>query len=84
MRIARFSLVTLAAALLAAPAAAQQPAPARHTITHEDLFLMKRVGSPSISPDGRWIVFSVSEPAYAEARKNLARAEDARQRSGSK
>src|SRR5204862_135970 len=42
--------------------AAQQ----RHTITHEDVFLMKRVGSPAISPDGRWIVFSVTEPSYTE------------------
>src|SRR5204862_115398 len=48
--------------LLCSPLAAQQ----RHTITHEDVFLMKRVGSPAISPDGRWIVFSVTEPSYAE------------------
>src|SRR6267154_2311891 len=48
---------------LASPLAAQQ----RHTITHEDVFLMKRVGSPAISPDGRWIVFSVTEPSYTEA-----------------
>ncbi len=48
--------------LLCSPLAAQQ----RHTITHEDVFLMKRVGSPVISPDGRWIVFSVTEPSYTE------------------
>src|SRR5437879_9543055 len=46
---------------LAAPLAAQ-----RHTITHEDVFLMKRISSPAISPDGRWIVFSVTEPSYTE------------------
>ncbi len=34
------------------------------TITHEDLWLMPRVGAPSTSPDGRLAVFSVSEPAY--------------------
>jgi dipeptidyl aminopeptidase/acylaminoacyl peptidase len=56
----RFSLILCLA--LSAPLAAQQ----RHTITHEDVFLMKRVGSPAISPDGRWIVFSVSEPSYTE------------------
>src|SRR5256712_11748018 len=27
---------------------------------------MKRVASPAISPDGRWIVFSVTEPSYTE------------------
>jgi len=50
--------------LLALPTAlaAQQ----RHTITHEDVFLMKRIGGPAISPDGRWIVFSVTEPSYTE------------------
>src|SRR2546422_7845932 len=47
---------------LASPLAAQQ----RHTITHEDVYLMKRVASPAISPDGRWIVFSVTEPSYTE------------------
>src|SRR5260370_31471106 len=55
-------LVTCAA-LLCAPLAAQQ----RHPITHEDIFLMKRVSSPVISPDGRSIVFNVTEPSYAEA-----------------
>jgi len=57
----RFSLILLIA--FASPLAAQT---GRHTITHEDVFLMKRVAGPAISPDGRWIVFSVSEPSYAE------------------
>lgn len=33
-------------------------------LTHETLWLMKRVGAPAPSPDGRWVVFSVIEPAY--------------------
>src|SRR5204863_1257241 len=52
----------LLAIVAAAPLAAQQ----RHTITHEDVFLMKRISGPAISPDGRWIVFSVTEPSYTE------------------
>jgi dipeptidyl aminopeptidase/acylaminoacyl peptidase len=32
--------------------------------THEDIWLMKRVSSPQVSPDGRWLVVSVVEPAY--------------------
>jgi dipeptidyl aminopeptidase/acylaminoacyl peptidase len=32
--------------------------------THEDIWLMKRVGSPQVSPDGRWIIVSVVEPSY--------------------
>ena len=39
----------------------------KKAITHEDLWLMKRVGSPEISPDGKWVVFNVTEPSYVEA-----------------
>lgn len=43
-----------------AVAAAQAP------IRHEDVWLMKRVGAPAVSPDGKWVVFAVTEPAYDE------------------
>lgn len=33
-------------------------------ITHEDVWLFKRIGSPAVSPDGKWAVFSVTEPSY--------------------
>jgi len=33
-------------------------------ITHEDVWLLKRVGAPVASPDGKWVVFGVTEPAY--------------------
>jgi dipeptidyl aminopeptidase/acylaminoacyl peptidase len=36
----------------------------KRPITHEDLWLMKRVAAPEISPDGRLVVFSVTNPAY--------------------
>lgn len=36
----------------------------KHPITHEELWLMKRIGAPVPSPDGKWVVFSVTEPAY--------------------
>lgn len=35
-------------------------------LTHESMWLMKRVGSPALSPDGKWVVFSVTVPAYDE------------------
>jgi dipeptidyl aminopeptidase/acylaminoacyl peptidase len=56
------SLVALAAFATAASLSAQSAQ--RRPITHEDVWLMKRVGAPAVSPDGRWAVFSVSEPAY--------------------
>jgi dipeptidyl aminopeptidase/acylaminoacyl peptidase len=48
--------------LLSVNVFAQQKRP----ITHEDVWLMKRVGAPVPSPDGKWVVFSVVEPAYDE------------------
>jgi dipeptidyl aminopeptidase/acylaminoacyl peptidase len=49
-------------ACLAIPLAAAA-APKRAPV-HEDIWLMKRLGAPQVSPDGRWIVASVVEPAY--------------------
>jgi len=48
----------------AATAAAE--APAKRAITHEDVWLMKRPGALTVSPDGRWFVVAVSEPSYEE------------------
>ena len=33
-------------------------------ITHQTLWMMKRVGAPIVSPDGKWVVYSVLEPSY--------------------
>src|SRR5438874_13267427 len=53
--------------LTAASAGAQIIAyPAKQALTHETMWLMKRVGTPSPSPDGKWVVFSVTNPAYDE------------------
>ena len=35
-------------------------------ITHEDMWMMKRVGAPAMSPDGSKVIFSVTEPSYDE------------------
>src|SRR5579872_3252820 len=43
---------------LAGVAAAKTP------VTHEALWTMKRVGAPAVSPDGKWVIYSVVEPAY--------------------
>ena len=64
-----FLLRALVATALALPAGlAAQQAPARHPITHEDVWLAKRIGAPALSPDGRQAVFTVTEPAYDESR----------------
>ncbi len=38
----------------------------KQPLTHESLYRMKRVGTPAVSPDGKWLVFSVTEPSYDE------------------
>ena len=35
-------------------------------LTHETMWSFKRVGAPLPSPDGKWVVFSLVEPAYDE------------------
>jgi dipeptidyl aminopeptidase/acylaminoacyl peptidase len=56
------ALVLLAALLV--PFMALAETAARAPITHEKLWMMKRVGAPVVSPDGKWVVFPVLVPAY--------------------
>src|SRR5882757_1058138 len=58
-----FSLVMAACVAVPMGSFAQSP-PSLKPITHEALWMMKRVGAPAASPDGKWIVYSVLEPSY--------------------
>ena len=40
----------------------------KRPITHEDVWLMKRVSGLAASPDGKWAVVSVTEPSYDDAK----------------
>jgi Tol biopolymer transport system component len=42
------------------------PAEIKSPITHETLWLLKQVGAPAPSPDGKWVVVPVTESAYDE------------------
>jgi dipeptidyl aminopeptidase/acylaminoacyl peptidase len=53
---------TAVSLLLAATVFCQTKVP----ISHDSMWLMKRVGAPAVSPDGRWVLFSVQEAAYDE------------------
>jgi dipeptidyl aminopeptidase/acylaminoacyl peptidase len=53
MRRAFLSLFALIA--FAVPVFAQ----AKHPFTFEDMMKLKRVGEPEVSPDGKWVIFSV-------------------------
>ncbi len=57
-RIALVSLITFAITSLYAQT--------RKPIAHEDMWLMKRVAAPAVSPDGKWVIFGLTEPSYDE------------------
>src|ERR1700753_2041474 len=63
-RHVKFCTLLIAGGLMASAATmAQLPGPLK-PITHETLWMMKRVGAPAASPDGKWVVYSVLEPSY--------------------
>ncbi len=41
-----------------------------HLITSEELLSLKRVGSPDVSPDGRWVLYSINTPDLQANRSN--------------
>ncbi|MGD0989171.1 MAG: S9 family peptidase, partial [Candidatus Sulfotelmatobacter sp.] len=51
----RLFLASLALIAFTFPAFAQ----AKHPFTFEDMMKLKRVGEPEVSPDGKWVIFSV-------------------------
>jgi len=55
---------TLLATAVVAAFGLASAAPAKTVLTHEALWMMKRVGSPVVSPDGKWVIFSITEPSY--------------------
>lgn len=64
----RFLLAALAALLLVPPAVAQ--APARRGIQTGDLYRMKTVRDPRISPDGEWVAYTVTQSDSAKDKSN--------------
>ncbi len=69
-RLLRFFIVAVVTISLAqsslSPHLSAQTATAKTPLTHEWMWGMKRVGAPNPSPDGKWVVFSLVEPAYDE------------------
>jgi Tol biopolymer transport system component len=59
MRKITFALF-LAFAFALAPFGAAQTAPAKRPMTFEDMMKMKRLGETAVSPDGKWLAYSVT------------------------
>ena len=38
----------------------------KRAITHEDVWLARRLGTPTVSPDGQWAAVQVTEPTYED------------------
>jgi dipeptidyl aminopeptidase/acylaminoacyl peptidase len=53
------TVLLLAVLVLAAPALSQPASAVKRPMTIDDLFKFKRVADPQISPDGKWVVYSV-------------------------
>jgi len=58
--------LALAALLCAAPALAQEPA--RRAVALDDLYRVREVGAPQLSPDGEWVAYTVGTPDTTEDR----------------
>jgi dipeptidyl aminopeptidase/acylaminoacyl peptidase len=58
--------IALSFLLVVASAIAAEP---KQPISHETLWLFKQVGAPVPSPDGRWVVVPVTEPAFTAKRE---------------
>jgi dipeptidyl aminopeptidase/acylaminoacyl peptidase len=56
----RLSRVTIAALLALLPVTVRAQEPARRLVTVDDFLAIKRVSSPQLSPDGRWVAYVVS------------------------
>lgn len=56
--------------LLGVPALVAAQAPAKRRIVAGDVYRIKDVGAPLISPDGQWVVYPVTTPDSAKDKRN--------------
>ena len=66
MRTSHLLLALIVAAVMPLTIVAQDDPGGLRPVTHEDVWLMRRIGTPVPSPDGNRVVFQVTEPSYEE------------------
>jgi dipeptidyl aminopeptidase/acylaminoacyl peptidase len=64
--ISRFCVWCLAVALLVAPPSPSIAQQARRIPTIDDLLMLESAGGPRISPDGRWVAYTVTQTNFKE------------------
>jgi acylaminoacyl-peptidase len=62
VRVMGAAVTVLAAAVAAAAITLAAQTAEKHAITFKDLISFHRVSEPQISPDGKWIAYSVATP----------------------
>ena len=62
-------LISALAALSLAPSCSAQAQPAKRPMTFEDMMNMKRLGETAVSPDGKWLAYSVTTVDLAQNTK---------------
>ena len=62
MRTVLFTGVLAGAALIGLHGATLGQTPGKHAITFDDLIHMHRVGEAQLSPDGKWVAYTVATP----------------------
>jgi dipeptidyl aminopeptidase/acylaminoacyl peptidase len=60
------SYLVLAALLIPVTLSVTAQAPARRPMTFEDMMQMRRLGDTDVSPDGKWLVYSVTDVDLAK------------------
>jgi dipeptidyl aminopeptidase/acylaminoacyl peptidase len=74
LTIVLFALASVSSSsLLAQPPAGGNPPMQKRPIEIEDLFKLQRVDAPSVSPDGKWTVYSVAEITDSQKNKSVSR-----------
>ncbi|HKT49101.1 MAG TPA: S9 family peptidase [Candidatus Angelobacter sp.] len=62
MRGSKFAvLIVLTLATVLAAVSQTAPSTAKHPFTFKDMMALKRIGSPSVSPDGKWVLFTAMD-----------------------
>jgi dipeptidyl aminopeptidase/acylaminoacyl peptidase len=67
--LTRYVAPLLVGAFVASPAIAQTAASASRPMTFLDMQHMRQVGSPTPSPDGKWLLYTLSTPDWKEAKR---------------
>ncbi|MGA3034770.1 MAG: S9 family peptidase, partial [Terracidiphilus sp.] len=62
-------MFALLSALLTISICSAQPAPQKRPMTFEDMMAMKRLGETAVSPDGKWLAYSVTTVDLAKNTK---------------